>query len=87
MAKQKKQQTDSIYFLKIILFFILGSLWLHALTFEFFPGISNLPLGLFIGLVFARHEHFRIDRKIEYVVLLAASIISYAAPVGVVIQI
>ena len=78
-------ELDSVYFLKILLFFILGAIWLRLSGDEILPGISSLPVGFLIGLLFARHEHFMIDRKIEYVVLLIAAILSYAVPVGIVL--
>ena len=87
MAKRKsrKSEKDSAYLLKIILYFILGSIWLH-LSRDVFP-IHNLPVGLVVGLLFAQHEHFQIDRKIEYLVLLAAALLSYIAPIGVVLKV
>lgn len=85
MANRRKRETDSVYFLKIILFFILGSIWLRFREVQVLPGMSSLPIGLLIGLVFAHHDHFRIDRKIEYAVLLAAAILSFVAPIGVVL--
>ena len=87
MARAKqKVEPDSVYFLKILLFFIIGALWLN-LSFEVLPGIRSLPVGLVIGVLFARHEHFMIDRKIEYLVLLSAALLSYLAPIGIVIEI
>ncbi|MBI3984221.1 hypothetical protein HY346_02885 [Candidatus Microgenomates bacterium] len=85
MAK-RKTEPDSVYFLKIVMFFILGAIWLKAQKFDFIPGVNALPVGLLIGLLFARHDHFMIDRKIEYVVLLAGAFLSYIAPIGVVVQ-
>ncbi|MGF7229310.1 MAG: hypothetical protein ACQR33_05000 [Candidatus Saccharibacteria bacterium] len=41
-----------------------------------------LPVGLAIGLFFTSHEHFQIDRKIEYAVLLVAMLVGYFAPFG-----
>jgi ABC-type dipeptide/oligopeptide/nickel transport system permease component len=46
-----------------------------------------IPVGLLIGLVFATHDHFKIDRKIEIVVLLIASVLSYLLPIGFVLSI
>ena len=87
MARAKqKAEPDSVYFLKILLFFIIGALWLQF-SFEVLPGLRGIPIGLVIGLLFARHEHFMIDRKIEYLVLLAAALLSYLAPIGIVIEI
>ncbi len=90
MAARKAKtsgESDSLYFLKVLLYFILGAIWIHLHNGRFLPMISSLPVGLFIGLLFARHEHFAIDRKIEYVVLLGAALLSYLAPVGLVISI
>ncbi len=64
-----RPETDSSYFLKILLYFVLGTIWLRL------NGHTVLPLGLLLGLLFARHEHFQIDRKIEYVVLIISALI------------
>lgn len=81
-SKAKKQnepvEKDSVYFLKLVLFFILGSLWVQF-------GDSNglaIPVGLIFGVLLANHDHFAVDKKIEYAVLLVATILSYAVPVG-----
>lgn len=84
MAKSKKKQTqelDGVFVLKLVLYVILGSLWLkinkNGSTVQ-----APLPLGLLIGLLFTSHEHFRIDRKIEYGVLVVAALLGYLAPYG-----
>lgn len=83
--KQRKRATqteaDSTYFLKILLFFIVGAIWIEVTAWN-----TSLPLGLVLGLVFASHDHFQIDRKIEYAVLLIAASVSFVAPIGVVVQ-
>jgi hypothetical protein len=88
MAKKKstkKVQTepDSTFFLKLVLYLILGSQWLW---------IDNLPewqipipIGLIVGLFFASHDHFQIDRKIEYAVLLVSAFIAFWLPMGITI--
>lgn len=92
MTKRKSKTTtslsepDAVYFLKILMFFIIGSVWVRFENFEIIPGLSAVPVGLFVGLLFAQHDHFQIDRKIEYAVLLAACILSFVAPIGVVAQ-
>ncbi len=90
MAKQKKKksvrtrESDSTYFLKLVMFFILGTLWVRLLHIEIGPFQHlSLPFGLVLGLFFASHEHFQIDRKIEFAVLLAATFISFYLPVGI----
>jgi len=66
-----KQEFDSTYLLKLIMYLILGALWVRINNAEGTTQIP-IPVGLGIGLIFARHEHFSIDRKIEYAVLLVA---------------
>lgn len=84
---RRKTETDSVYFLKILLYFILGSIWLQFRQIEILPGVMVFPIGLVAGVVFARHDHFRIDRKIEYAVLIGATVLSFVAPIGVVLLI
>ena len=72
---------DGVYFLKLVLYLFVGSLWLKAST---EGGLSiPLPVGLVVGLVFTTHEHFSIDRKIDYALLLVAMFIGYFAPFGI----
>ncbi len=84
MVKSKqtnKQEPDSLYFLKILMYFLVGAIWLKV-------GFINLPVpvGLILGLIFASHDHFQIDRKIEYAILLIAAILSLVAPIGIVLD-
>jgi hypothetical protein len=69
VSAKSKNEPDSTYFLKVLMYFVLGTIWLR------FNGHTVLPLGLLIGLLFAKHEHFQIDRKIEYVVLIISALI------------
>lgn len=81
--RTKSSDTDGPYLLKLVLYVILGSQWLWITTSDAtFP----LPLGLLIGFVFASHEHFQIDRKIEYAVLLIAALVAFWGQVGVYIN-
>lgn len=73
-------EADSTFFLKILLYFLLGAVWVST------PWLP-IPVGLILGVVYAHHDHFQIDRKLEYVILLLAAIISFAAPIGLVIGI
>ena len=90
-TKKKKNttstETDSAYFLKLVLYVVLGSFWLKfAAPLELGSFVLNgLPLGLILGLIFASHDHFQVDRKIEYAVLLIVTILSYFAPSGILI--
>lgn len=81
MAKSKQKETDGVYFLKLALFLILGSLWLKVTK-----GATTqlpVPVGLLVGLVLTTHEHFRIDKKIEYAVLLVAMLVGFWMPFGI----
>lgn len=85
--KQSKQkELDGTYILKIVIYVILGSLWLKV-------GKTNsgiqipLPIGFVVGLLFTTHEHFQIDRKIEYAVLIVAALFGFIAPYGLYINI
>lgn len=89
MAKQKRKsrkvaESDSTFFLKLVLYFIFGTLWVRLLDINIGPFEHlSLPLGLIIGVIFASHEHFQTDKKIEFAVLLAATFISFYLPVGI----
>lgn len=85
--KQAPHENDSAYFLKLILYVLLGSFWLRfasPVTIGYFT-LNGFPLGLLLGLVFASHDHFQIDRKIEYAILVLVTIITFFLPAGIVI--
>ncbi len=83
MAKNKKAsaELDGVYILKLVLYVLLGSLWLKIHSTDLSSGIP-LPIGLGVGILFASHEHFAIDRKVEYAVLVLAALIGLIAPYG-----
>jgi len=90
MAKKKQTQqteSDSTYFLKIVLYILLGAFWLRfAQPIEFgYITLNAFPLGLLIGLLFASHDHFQIDRKIEYAVLIIVTILTFFVPAGIIL--
>ena len=83
--KQTPDAIDGAFVLKLVLYVILGSLWVKITK----SGSSlqlPLPVGLVIGLIFTSHEHFRMDRKIEYAVLVVAALFGYLAPYGLFIN-
>ena len=85
MAKKKQTEPDSTFVLKLVVFLILGSQWLRIENLA--EGWSiPIPIGLLIGLWFASHDHFQIDRKIEYALLLIAAFISFWLPIGIFIE-
>lgn len=85
-AKRRPVTTtnDGAYLLKLVMYTILGTQWLWI---EMTNNSVPLPIGLLFGLIFAMHEHFRVDRKIEFAVLLAAMLAGFVAKVGVFITI
>jgi len=90
MAKQtvKKKKAnndpyDGVFALKLALYLILGTMWLKLSNgHTIFP----IPIGLIVGLILASQEHFNIDRKIDYAVLLIAALIGFWAPFGLYIS-
>jgi uncharacterized membrane protein len=89
MPKKTPQPTesDSAYFLKIVLYILLGSFWLRfpAPVEIGYISFNGFPLGLLLGLLFASHDHFQIDRKVEYAILVIVTIITFFLPAGIVI--
>jgi hypothetical protein len=91
-AKTKKAtktavvEPDSSYFLKLVLYLIIGSQWIRLVD-PLQTKQIPIPLGLIIGILFASHEHFQIDRKIEYAILLVAMFIGFWFQSGLLITI
>lgn len=89
MAKTKKQtksiiyayadNTDGVFALKLALYIILGSIWAKITVGDMQVPI---PIGLIAGMLLTAHEKLKIDRKIEYAVLLVAALIGFWAPFG-----
>ena len=80
-TKSTPKEADSVYFLKILLYFILGSIWIK------YHGVVVFPIGLLIGIIFTTHDHFAIDRKIEYAVMIISSLVALASGFAVFIAI
>ncbi len=85
-SKKRSSSTemDSVFVFKMALFLILGSQWLYIID----PTSNSqipIPIGALIGLIFASQEHFKIDRKIEYVILLLSMFIGFWLPMGITI--
>jgi hypothetical protein len=71
-SKAAPRESDNFYFLKILIYFIVGTLWIKL------NGIVVLPIGLLLGVLLAQHDKFVIDRKIEYAILLVAALLNLA---------
>ncbi len=81
------KESDSAYVLKLVLYVVLGSFWLKfQMPIEIGSIVINaIPIGLFLGILFASHDHFQVDRKIEYAILIMMTVLSYFLPSGIVI--
>lgn len=82
--KKQTQELDSTYLFKLVLYVIIGSQWVRLTH-----GDSQVPIpvGLLIGVAFASHDHFQIDRKIEYAVLLLAMLVGFWSQVGIFVNV
>ncbi len=79
-TQPSSEEPDALYVLKIVLYLIVGSQWLKIETRS--GAQIPIPYGALIGLIFAMHDHFRIDRKVEYAVLLVAMFVGFWVPIG-----
>ncbi|MGH7141978.1 MAG: hypothetical protein ACREF5_00650 [Candidatus Saccharimonadales bacterium] len=80
--RSRSQELDSFYALKIIIYLIIGTLWIRLVNPSGTVQIP-LPVGLIVGIFFVMRDHFKIDRKIEYAVLLVAMFVGFWSQVGV----
>lgn len=71
---------DSAYVLKLVLYLIIGSQWLRISRGSQWQ--VPIPYGAIVALFFAGHEHFKIDRKIEYAVIILAMFVGFWIPPG-----
>jgi hypothetical protein len=81
-SRDVRNELDSVYLLKLVLYLIVGAQWIRL---EDASGTNQIPIpiGLAVGVLFAAHDHFRIDRKIEFAVLLVAMFVGFWSQVGV----
>ena len=87
-GNEKVYESDGKYILKLVLFLLLGTIWLKFAAPLTVAGLvfNGIPVGLFVGLLLvSRLEKFQYDRKIWYAVLIIATIVSYFLPAGIVI--
>jgi len=85
MPKRETKKFEDAYFLKLVLFMVLGSLWLKVSDGQSWQ--VPIPVGFILGLSLAMHDHFKIDRKIEYAILLISMFIGFWAPIGIYITV
>jgi hypothetical protein len=81
-------ESDGTYFLKLVVFTLLGTFWVRFGTPVEWLGIpvAALPAGLLVGLLLVRKfETHQTDRKIWYAILLVVTIACAYAPTGIVL--
>jgi hypothetical protein len=87
-GNERTFETDSTYFLKLVVFALLGTLWIKFMSPLSIGGflLNGIPLGFFAGLILvSQFEKYQSDRKIWYAILLVVTIICYFVPAGVVL--
>lgn len=78
--KAKVTEKDSTYLLKLILYMLVGTFWIRVLPES--GGVIPIPFGFIVGLMFATHDHFKIDRKIEFAILVIAGAVGLVTGYG-----
>ena len=79
--KTRINSPDFMFILKITVYLVLSTQWLYLQK----TGGSYqipIPVGALIALFLSFRERFRIDRKIEYVVIILAMFIGFWLPIG-----
>lgn len=78
--KNKRSLTSDVIFLvKAALYLLLGTVWIS------FGGHRWIPIGVIAGFVFSQVEFLRIDRKIEYALLVVGALLGLYG-LGITIQ-
>ena len=80
---RKNQLIYSVYLLKFVIIFALGLLWVNL-------GVAvgpfrALPIGLMIGLLIIGLERIHDWRRVELVIILASSVLSFFLPIAMVL--
>ena len=81
--RSKTTELDSVYVLKLVMYMIIGTLWLRIGRAD--GATIPIPIGFVLGLPFVAHDHFKIDRKIEFAVLLVAMLVGFWSQIGLLI--
>lgn len=87
-GKEIVSDTDASFFMKLVLFALLGMVWLRLSTPLELPGMSfsALPVGFVAAAIAVPYvEKFHFNRKIWYAVLLMTAFVSFTQPVGLVL--
>jgi len=81
-------ETDSRFFLKLVVCVLLGTFWVKFAAPTSWIGIPlyAVPVGMLVGILLVnRFEKHQSDRKIWYATLLVVTVITCISPAGVVI--
>jgi len=80
-SQKRKNTLDLSFILKIAVYLVLSTQWLY---FERINAIFTIPIpiGALIALALSSRDRFKIDRKIEYVVILLAMFVGFWLPIG-----
>ena len=82
--KRKKKETDGEFFLKLVLYLLVSSFWIKIVFVSSLTQVP-IPIGLGFALIFASREHFQIDRKIEYAVILIGVLVGFWSNSGLLV--
>jgi hypothetical protein len=86
--KQRLVEPDGIYFLKLVVLLLVSTVWLQLATPVSWQGVplGAFPVGAIAALIAVRLiEKDPYDRKIWFVVVLFAVIVSFFKPTGIII--
>lgn len=87
-GRERRYETDSSFFLKLVVFVVLSALWLRLKEpLELGPlSVQAVPVGLLVALALVlKIEKYQFNRKIWYVTLILMAILTSFTPVGVMI--
>lgn len=84
-ARTSTGELDAIYILKLTILLILSSTWVHIGLGSGNTRTSSWPLGAVVAIALAMHDRFKIDRKIEYALILLAMFAGYWLSPGITI--
>ncbi|HEX6416262.1 MAG TPA: hypothetical protein VFZ62_01940 [Candidatus Saccharimonadales bacterium] len=85
---EKVFESDGTYFLKLVVFVLLGTFWLRFAQPVEWMGftLTAIPVGMILGLFLVnRFEKYQADRKIWYAILIIVTIVCAFSPTGVII--
>jgi len=83
-SRKSAQELDSVYFLKLVLYLVIGSFWVK-ITFGETSQIP-IPLGFLIGLYIVSRDRLQLDRKIGLALLLVSMLVGFWTPIGLFIS-